>query len=96
MSSFWSSSTSEYRFLGTKLTIDSYSFDSSTPPPNSERAIYCGQNSGWWCNAKSGPTQNRSPGLKLAAKNCPGPQLATEFSLGGLNMAARCGPLCQI
>ncbi len=41
MSSFWPSSTSEYRFLGTKLTIDSYSFDSSTPPPNSERAIYC-------------------------------------------------------
>ncbi len=30
--------------------------------------------------AKSGPTQNRSPGLKLAAKNCPGPQLAAEFS----------------
>ncbi len=52
---------------------------------------------GWNCNAKSGPTQNRSPGLKLAAKNCPaGPQLAAEFSPGGLNMAARCGPLCQI
>ncbi len=33
MSSFWPFSTSEYRFLGTKLTIDSYSFDSSTPPP---------------------------------------------------------------
>ncbi len=48
------------------------------------------------CNAKSGPTQNRSPGLKLAAKNCPGPQLAAEFSPGGLNMADRCGPLCQI
>ncbi len=43
MSSFWPSSTSEYRFLGTKLTIDSYSYDSSTPPPYSERAIYCGQ-----------------------------------------------------
>ncbi len=32
MSSFWpSSTTSEFQFLGTKLTIDSYSFDSSTP-----------------------------------------------------------------
>ncbi len=40
----WPSSTSEFRFLGTKLTIDSYSFDSSTPPPNSEHAIYCGEN----------------------------------------------------
>ncbi len=48
------------------------------------------------CNAKSGPTQNRSPGLKLAAKTCPGPELAAEFSPGGLNMAAKCGPLCQI
>ncbi len=50
----------------------------------------------WVCNAKSGPTQNRSPGLKLAAKTCPGPELAAEFSPGGLNMAAKCGPLCQI
>ncbi len=47
-------------------------------------------------NPKSGPTQIRSPRLKLAAKNCPGPQLAAEFSPGGLIMAAKCGPLCQI
>ncbi len=33
MSSFWPSSTSEYRFLGTKLTIDSYSFDLQLRPP---------------------------------------------------------------
>ena len=38
-----SSSTTEFRFLGTKLTIDSYLCDSSTPPPNSECTIYCGK-----------------------------------------------------
>ncbi len=46
MSSFWPSSTSEFQFLDTKLTTDSHSFESLTPPHNSERAIYCGKNSG--------------------------------------------------
>ena len=36
MSSFWPSSTSEFRFLGTKLTIDLYSFHSTLPPESAQ------------------------------------------------------------
>ncbi len=40
MSSFWSSSTSEFRFLGTKLTIDSYSLILQLRPPRARNLLW--------------------------------------------------------